>query len=68
MVEVFPFEEEVAHFSALIRVNLERKGTPIGACDVLIAGAALAKKGVLVTSNTKDLSRVSKLEIEDWHK
>ncbi len=68
LVDVLPFEEEAAHFSALIRANLEKKGTPIGPCDVLIAGTALANKGILVTSNTKEFSRVSKLKLENWYK
>ncbi len=68
LVEILPFEEEAAHFSALIRANLEKKGTPIGACDVLVAGTALSKKGILVTNNTKEFSRVSKLKIENWYK
>jgi len=61
LVEILPFEEKAARFSASIRVNLEKKGTPIGACDVLIAGTALANKGILVTNNTKEFSRVSKM-------
>ena len=68
LVEILPFGEEAAHFAALIRANLEKKGTPIGACDVLIAGTALANKGILVTNNTKEFSRVSKLKIENWYK
>ena len=67
LVEILPFEEEAARFSALIRANLEKKGTPIGACDVLIAGTALANKGILVTNNTKEFSRVPKLKLENWY-
>ncbi|MCF6264668.1 MAG: type II toxin-antitoxin system VapC family toxin [Xanthomonadales bacterium] len=68
LVEILPFEKEAAHFAASIRANLEKKGTPIGACDVLIAGTALANKGILVTNNTKEFSRVSKLKLENWYK
>ncbi len=68
LLEILPFEEKAEHFAASIRASLERKGTPIGACDVLIAGTALANKGVLVTNNTKEFSRVAKLKLENWYK
>ncbi len=68
LVKVLPFEEEAARFSASIRASLEKKGTPIGAYDVLIAGTTLANKGTLVTNNTKEFSRVSKLKLDNWHK
>ena len=68
LVEILPFEEDAARFSALTRANLEKKGTPIGACDVLIAGTALANKGVLVTNNTREFARVSTLKLENWYK
>jgi len=67
LVEILPFEEDAARFAALIRANLEKKGTPIGPCDALIAGTTLANKGILVTNNTKEFSRVSKLKLENWY-
>ena len=68
LVEILPFGNEAAHLSALVRAQLEKKGTPIGACDVLIAGTALASQGILVTNNTKEFSRVPKLQIDNWFK
>jgi len=68
LVEILPFDSEAARLSAAIRTNLDKKGTPIGPCDVLIAGTALANKGILVTNNTKEFSRVSKLKLENWYK
>lgn len=67
LVEILPFDEEAARFAASIRANLEKKGTPIGACDVLIAGIALSNQGTLVTNNMKEFSRVSKLKLENWY-
>jgi len=46
---------------------LDTKGQPIGPYDVLIAGTALAGKGVLVTHNTSEFERVKGLQIEDWY-
>ena len=67
LVEVLPFGNEEARVSALIRANLEKKGTPIGAYDVLIAGTALVNQGILVTNNTKEFARVPKLKLENWY-
>lgn len=49
-----------------IRSELERKGTPIGANDYLIAAIAKAHCGVLVTNNIREFSRVGGLSVEDW--
>jgi len=67
LVEVLPFSNQEACFSARIRVQLEKKGTPIGSFDVLIAGTALAHKGILVTNNTKEFARITELKIENWY-
>lgn len=67
VVEVLPFGNEAARLSAVIRAQLESKGTPIGPFDVLIAGTALAHQGTLVTRNIKEFSRISKLKIENWY-
>ena len=66
LVDVLPFGGEEAKASAGIRVALEKKGTPIGPYDVMIAGTALSKQGTLVTSNTKEFRRVPGLKIIDW--
>lgn len=46
--------------------HLKKQGTPIGANDMLIAATVLANKGILVTHNTKEFSRINGLLIEDW--
>ena len=66
LVEVLNFGDEETKASAMIRVALEKKGTPIGPYDVMIAGTALGRQGLLVTSNTKEFRRVPKLQITDW--
>ena len=66
LVAVLPFGKEAAKMSATIRAALEKKGTPIGPYDVMIAGTAMSKPGVLVTSNTKEFRRVPKLQLIDW--
>ena len=68
LVEVLDFGAREASISAQIRAQLEKKGTPIGAYDVLIAATALAQQGILITNNTKEFARVPKLKIENWYK
>lgn len=53
-----------------IRTDLERRGAPIGANDLLIAAhvSHLSESGgwVLVTTNEKEFRRVNGLSIENW--
>lgn len=65
-LEVVAFEPEVTLTYARIRSDLEKKGTPIGAMDMLIAAHALSLGLTLVTHNRKEFDRVSGLKIENW--
>ena len=65
-VTTLPHSAEDARASASLRAALERKGKPIGAYDVLIAGTALARGLVLVTANRREFERVSGLRLENW--
>ncbi len=67
LVNILPFGDKEASLSASIRAKLEKKGTPIGPYDILIAGTALAHQGILVTNNLKEFSRVPKLKTENWY-
>jgi tRNA(fMet)-specific endonuclease VapC len=49
-----------------IRADLRKKGTPIGAMDLLIAAHALAMNTVVVTANVKEFRRVARLRVENW--
>ncbi|MDO5090549.1 MAG: type II toxin-antitoxin system VapC family toxin [Cardiobacteriaceae bacterium] len=64
--EILPFGQNDAWHAGQIRADLKRKGTPIGAYDILIAGQAIAQELILLTHNTKEFSRVKGLQIEDW--
>lgn len=63
---VKPLESDVERIYASIRVALERKGTPIGAHDMLIAAHARAIDAVCVTDNVAELKRVPALKVENW--
>jgi tRNA(fMet)-specific endonuclease VapC len=65
-IVTLPFDEADAHAAAAIRAALKTQGQPIGAYDVLIAGTALARGLVVVTSNAGEFKRVSGLQVEDW--
>ncbi len=64
---VIPFGGKEASWASRIRVSLEKKGTPIGPFDTLIAGTALANGATLVTHNLREFERVEGLQVEDWY-
>ena len=66
MIEVCPWTKADADVYAFLRTDLERRGTPIGDSDTLIAAAAMARGYTLVTNNTAHFSRVSGLKLENW--
>ena len=49
-----------------IRAELEKKGTPIGPLDILIASHAKSIGATLVTNNVREFKRVTELKIENW--
>ena len=59
-------ESDVERIYAAIRVALEKKGTPIGAHDMLIAAHARAINAVCVTDNLAEFKRVPALKVENW--
>ena len=67
VVSVLPFDRSAARAAATVRVDLERRGLPIGPLDNLIAGVALAHRATLVTRNTREFSRLPHLAIVDWY-
>ena len=67
VVQTLPFGVAEARASAAIRSNLEKKGTPIGPYDVLIAGTAKACNATLVTRNTREFKRVRGLVLKNWY-
>lgn len=64
---VLPFGRSEARAAASLRAALELAGSPIGPLDNLIAGTALAHRGVLVTRNTREFGRVDGLAVVNWY-
>ncbi len=65
-LDVLAFGPDAASHAGDIRGSLERKGQPIGAYDVLIAGHARSRGLIVVTDNLAEFSRVQGLRCEDW--
>ncbi len=65
-IEVLPFEMEDAAHAGDIRAHLERRGTPIGPYDILIAAQARRRGAGLVTLNRREFERVPRLIVVDW--
>ena len=67
-IEIVAFDDAAADEYGEIRAGLERKGTPIGSLDILIAAHARSLGCTLVTNNTKEFCRVEGLEVVNWVK
>jgi tRNA(fMet)-specific endonuclease VapC len=65
-LEILPFDASVIWHYGEIRSNLEKRGTPIGSLDTMIAAHARALGAVLVTNNVREFSRVEGLRVENW--
>ncbi len=64
-VAVLDFPEDAAMHYARIRADLKKRGTMIGANDLVIAAQARSLGLVLVTNNTNEPGRVHGLKIEN---
>ena len=65
-LSVLPFDDAAAWAYGALRAELERRGTPIGALDTLIAAHALSQQAQLVTHNTREFAQVPGLQLADW--
>lgn len=67
-IEILPYDENASVDYGFIRLDLEKKGKPIGPLDMLIAAHAASLRMILVTNNEKEFERVKGLNIENWTK
>lgn len=67
LVDVLPFDSNSTAEYGRTRAALQKKGTPIGQLDMLIAAHAKAAGLMLVTNNTREFERVDGLILEDWY-
>jgi tRNA(fMet)-specific endonuclease VapC len=64
--ESLTFDDVAAEHYGVIRAQLRRGGTPLGANDLMIAAIAVAADLTLVTRNQDEFRRVAGLRIEAW--
>ena len=65
-LRVLPFDQKSARAAGLLRMMLQKQGTPIGNSDRMIAATAIAHDASVVTSNVREFARVPGLIVEDW--
>jgi tRNA(fMet)-specific endonuclease VapC len=65
-LEIADFDAKAALYYGNLRATLEKKGTPIGALDMMIGAHALSLNLSLVTNNIKEFNRVLGLKLLDW--
>ncbi len=65
-IHVLEFTSHDAVTYADLRAKLERKGTPIGPHDMLIASQAFRRGVTVVTNNEREFRRVRALRIANW--
>jgi tRNA(fMet)-specific endonuclease VapC len=65
-VDVLPFEVPADAVYARLRAQLEERGQPIGANDLLIAAHAGALSHTLVTGSAREFGRIAELDCENW--
>ena len=63
---VLDFDHTAARHYGEIRADLEKKGTPIGPLDLLIAAHARSLGATVVTGNVGEFKRVKGLKVLAW--
>ena len=64
--ESLAFDDVAAEHYGVVRAQLRRAGTPLGANDLMIAAIAIAADMTLVTRNQDEFRRVGGLRVEVW--
>ena len=63
---ILPFDERASWAYGDLRAELERRGTPIGSLDTMIAAHALSLQAKLITNNTREFGQVPGLHVDNW--
>lgn len=66
ILEILPFDAAAASEYGRICAFLQKRGTPIGPFDTLIAAHAKSTGMTLVTNNVREFMRVPDLSVENW--
>jgi tRNA(fMet)-specific endonuclease VapC len=65
-ISAVPFDDAAARHYGEIRAHLEKRGTPIGPLDTLIAAHARSLGVMLITGNIREFRRVPGLLCREW--
>ena len=63
---ILPFDAAAVWTYGDLRADMERRGTPIGSLDTMIAVHALSQQALLITNNTREFAKVPGLQIDNW--
>lgn len=63
---ILPFDAAAIWAYGDLCADLERRGTPIGSLDTMIAAHALSLQALLVTNNTREFAKVPGLQLDNW--
>ena len=63
---IMPFDAAAVWVYGDLCADLERRGTPIGSLDTMIAAHALSQQALLVTNNTREFAKVPGLQLDNW--
>ena len=66
ILDILPFDDLAAVEYGKICAYLQKRGTPIGTIDMLIAAHAKTENLIIVTNNVREFERVPNLKIENW--
>jgi len=66
LIPVLPLDTTAGKHYGELLAALEKKGTPIGAYDLLIAAHALSLGLILVTNNLREFRHIRQLLMENW--
>ena len=65
-MEIISSDEKSAEIFGMIKVDLEKQGTPLDDFDIVIASCALVHNLTLVTNNIKHFKRIDGLRLTNW--
>lgn len=65
-LQILPFDTPAVWAYGDLCADLERRGTPIGSLDTMIAAHALSQQAMLVTNNTREFAKVPGLQLDNW--
>jgi tRNA(fMet)-specific endonuclease VapC len=66
LIPVQSLAADVGRYYGRVRAELEKKGVPIGAYDLMIAAHALSLGLTVVTNNVREFARVDGLRLDNW--